>query len=54
MVFRHAVVRLMSLCHGSALEEISGNSIQVDAIDTLGLVVAVVAVATRLVSGRSK
>eukprot|EP00929_Paragymnodinium_shiwhaense_P078297 TRINITY_DN40562_c0_g1_i5.p2 TRINITY_DN40562_c0_g1~~TRINITY_DN40562_c0_g1_i5.p2 ORF type:complete len:176 (-),score=28.27 TRINITY_DN40562_c0_g1_i5:83-610(-) len=36
--FRHTIVRLMSLCHGSALEEISG--IQRDSfvtIDTLGL-----------------
>lgn len=35
--FRHALVRLMSLCHGSALEEIADNSIQLPAIDTYGL-----------------
>lgn len=37
MAFRHTLVRLMSLCHGSALEEISGNSIEVESIDTFGL-----------------
>merc|ERR1719265_1794195 len=26
MKFRHTVVRLMSLCHGSALEEIAGDT----------------------------
>lgn len=35
--FRHALVRLMSLCHGSALEEISGYDIKVPSIDVLGL-----------------
>jgi len=35
--FRHALVRLMSLCHGSALEEISQNSVKVECIDILGL-----------------
>jgi predicted membrane chloride channel (bestrophin family) len=37
MKFRHTLVRLMSRCHGSALEEIAGNSIEVQAIDTQGL-----------------
>lgn len=35
--FRHALVRLMSLCHGSALEEIAGGQIVVDSIDVSGL-----------------
>lgn len=35
--FRHTLVRLMSLCHGSALEEISNDTITCDTIDTLGL-----------------
>mmetsp|Transcript_26328 Transcript_26328/g.71547 ORF Transcript_26328/g.71547 Transcript_26328/m.71547 type:complete len:455 (-) Transcript_26328:91-1455(-) len=37
--FRHTIVRLMSLCHGSALEEIgdSDNPDHLIAIDTLGL-----------------
>jgi predicted membrane chloride channel (bestrophin family) len=35
--FRHAIVRLMSLAHGAALEEIADNQIQVDTIDILGL-----------------
>lgn len=35
--FRHTLVRLMSRCHGSALEEIAENSIQLEAVDTFGL-----------------
>eukprot|EP00929_Paragymnodinium_shiwhaense_P041242 TRINITY_DN2142_c0_g4_i1.p1 TRINITY_DN2142_c0_g4~~TRINITY_DN2142_c0_g4_i1.p1 ORF type:complete len:597 (-),score=173.76 TRINITY_DN2142_c0_g4_i1:137-1927(-) len=36
--FRHTIVRLMSLCHGSALEEIAGiDRGQLNAIDVLGL-----------------
>lgn len=35
--FRHTLVRLMSLCHGSALEEISGESASFDTIDPFGL-----------------
>jgi len=35
--FRHTIVRLMSLCHGSALEEIAGNQIQLETIDIMGL-----------------
>eukprot|EP00747_Dinoflagellata_sp_TGD_P183780 gnl/TRDRNA2_/TRDRNA2_38922_c0_seq1.p1 gnl/TRDRNA2_/TRDRNA2_38922_c0~~gnl/TRDRNA2_/TRDRNA2_38922_c0_seq1.p1 ORF type:complete len:583 (+),score=117.09 gnl/TRDRNA2_/TRDRNA2_38922_c0_seq1:89-1837(+) len=35
--FRHCLVRLMSLCHGSALEEIADNQIQLETIDTFGL-----------------
>jgi len=35
--FRHSIVRLMSLCHGSALEEIAGIDGALVAIDTLGL-----------------
>jgi hypothetical protein len=35
--FRHTLVRLMSLCHGSALEEIAGNGIKVESIDIGGL-----------------
>lgn len=35
--FRHTLVRLMSLCHGSALEEISDNQVAVDVIDIAGL-----------------
>merc|ERR1719491_752049 len=36
--FRHTAVRLMSLCHGSALEEIAGGSAEeVDTIDPFGL-----------------
>lgn len=35
---RHTLVRLMSLCHGSALEEIAGDKAQgVETIDSLGL-----------------
>eukprot|EP00928_Gymnodinium_smaydae_P079755 TRINITY_DN6360_c0_g1_i1.p1 TRINITY_DN6360_c0_g1~~TRINITY_DN6360_c0_g1_i1.p1 ORF type:complete len:538 (-),score=96.90 TRINITY_DN6360_c0_g1_i1:144-1757(-) len=37
MRFRHTVVRLMSLCHGSALEEIAGHSDEVETIDPYGL-----------------
>jgi predicted membrane chloride channel (bestrophin family) len=37
MKFRHTLVRLMSRCHGSALEEIAENSITLQAIDTPGL-----------------
>jgi predicted membrane chloride channel (bestrophin family) len=35
--FRHSLVRLMSLCHGSALEEIAENSIRLEVIDIAGL-----------------
>jgi len=35
--FRNTLVRLMSLCHGSALEEIAGNQIKLEAIDVFGL-----------------
>lgn len=35
--FRHTIVRLMSLAHGSALEEIAGNQVQLDTIDVFGL-----------------
>jgi len=35
--FRHTIIRIMSLCHGSALEEIAGNNIQLESIDTFGL-----------------
>lgn len=35
--FRHTLVRLMSLCHGSALEEIAGNAIKIESIDVFGL-----------------
>lgn len=35
--FRHTLVRLMSLCHGSALEEIADNQIQLESIDSFGL-----------------
>mmetsp|Transcript_119217 Transcript_119217/g.299781 ORF Transcript_119217/g.299781 Transcript_119217/m.299781 type:complete len:599 (-) Transcript_119217:195-1991(-) len=35
--FRHTIVRLMSLCHASALEEISGLEAELDTIDTCGL-----------------
>jgi len=37
LCFRHALVRLMSLCHGSALEEIAGDNIEVESIDITGL-----------------
>lgn len=37
MKFRHSLVRLMSLCHGSALEEIADNQIAVDVVDIAGL-----------------
>mmetsp|Transcript_109328 Transcript_109328/g.189732 ORF Transcript_109328/g.189732 Transcript_109328/m.189732 type:complete len:480 (-) Transcript_109328:231-1670(-) len=37
MEFRHSLVRLMSLCHGSALEEITENTIKLPSIDTYGL-----------------
>jgi len=35
--FRHTLVRLMSLCHGSSLEEIAGDAIKLDSIDVFGL-----------------
>jgi len=35
--FRHTIVRLMSLCHASALEEISGMDAELETIDTRGL-----------------
>mmetsp|Transcript_130377 Transcript_130377/g.237084 ORF Transcript_130377/g.237084 Transcript_130377/m.237084 type:complete len:617 (+) Transcript_130377:68-1918(+) len=37
--FRHTIVRLMSLCHGSALEEIAGNAGdgELETIDSFGL-----------------
>eukprot|EP00439_Symbiodinium_sp_Y106_P036468 s3449_g4.t1 len=35
--FRHTLVRLMSLCHGSALEEISGDVVELAVIDVMGL-----------------
>jgi len=35
--FRHTLVRLMSLCHGSALEEIADNQIKIQSIDVFGL-----------------
>mmetsp|Transcript_21914 Transcript_21914/g.62916 ORF Transcript_21914/g.62916 Transcript_21914/m.62916 type:complete len:548 (+) Transcript_21914:71-1714(+) len=35
--FRHTIVRLMSLCHGSALEEISGMGGMMETIDVCGL-----------------
>merc|ERR1740121_244624 len=35
--FRHAIVRLMSLCHASALEEIASMGSQMETIDVLGL-----------------
>jgi predicted membrane chloride channel (bestrophin family) len=35
--FRHTLVRLMSLCHGSALEEIASNQIKIESIDVFGL-----------------
>merc|ERR1719379_1066718 len=38
MNFRHTIVRIMSLCHGSALEEIAGGSgEEVETIDPFGL-----------------
>jgi len=37
MRFRHTLVRLMSLCHGSALEEISGDVAELRVIDVMGL-----------------
>lgn len=37
MNFRHTIIRLMSLAHGSALEEISGNSMELESIDVFGL-----------------
>ena len=37
MAFRHTLVRLMSLCHGSALEEISGDVAELQVIDVMGL-----------------
>jgi len=36
-LFRHTIVRLTSLCHGSALEEISGMSGTLEIIDITGL-----------------
>lgn len=35
--FRHTLVRLMSLCHASALEEICGDRFHFETIDTFGL-----------------
>mmetsp|Transcript_82161 Transcript_82161/g.232908 ORF Transcript_82161/g.232908 Transcript_82161/m.232908 type:complete len:397 (-) Transcript_82161:128-1318(-) len=35
--FRHTLVRLMSLCHGNALEEISNDQFLLDTIDVFGL-----------------
>merc|ERR1719188_812018 len=35
ILFRHTIVRLMSLCHASALEEISGMDTELETIDTL-------------------
>eukprot|EP00747_Dinoflagellata_sp_TGD_P111835 gnl/TRDRNA2_/TRDRNA2_171316_c3_seq5.p1 gnl/TRDRNA2_/TRDRNA2_171316_c3~~gnl/TRDRNA2_/TRDRNA2_171316_c3_seq5.p1 ORF type:complete len:729 (-),score=139.55 gnl/TRDRNA2_/TRDRNA2_171316_c3_seq5:79-2265(-) len=35
--FRHTIVRLMSLCHGSALEEIAGDNIKLETVDVFGL-----------------
>jgi len=35
--FRHTLVRLMSLCHGSSLEEIAGDQIKLESIDVFGL-----------------
>eukprot|EP00927_Polykrikos_kofoidii_P006526 TRINITY_DN1263_c0_g1_i2.p1 TRINITY_DN1263_c0_g1~~TRINITY_DN1263_c0_g1_i2.p1 ORF type:complete len:605 (-),score=114.26 TRINITY_DN1263_c0_g1_i2:299-2113(-) len=35
--FRHTLVRLMSVCHGSALEEIADNQIKLRVIDVNGL-----------------
>lgn len=35
--FRHTIVRLMSLAHGSALEEIAGAQVEFDTIDVFGL-----------------
>jgi predicted membrane chloride channel (bestrophin family) len=35
--FRHTVVRIMSLCHGNALEEISDGQFQMESLDTGGL-----------------
>lgn len=38
MAFRHTIVRLMSLCHGSALEEIAGSDAEeCETIDSFGL-----------------
>lgn len=37
MKFRHTIVRLMSLAHGSALEEIAGDQVQLETIDIFGL-----------------
>lgn len=38
MNFRHTIVRLMSLCHGSALEEIAGSDAEeCETIDSFGL-----------------
>jgi len=37
MTFRHTIVRLMSLCHASALEEISGLNVELETIDMWGL-----------------
>mmetsp|Transcript_35598 Transcript_35598/g.83222 ORF Transcript_35598/g.83222 Transcript_35598/m.83222 type:complete len:480 (-) Transcript_35598:172-1611(-) len=37
MEFRHTIVRLMSLCHASALEEIAGETEELETIDTYGL-----------------
>lgn len=35
--FRHTLIRLMSLCHGSSLEEIADNQIKLESIDVFGL-----------------
>lgn len=35
--FRHTLIRLMSLCHGNALEEISDYGMRLETIDTFGL-----------------
>jgi len=37
MEFRHTLVRLMSLCHGAALEEISANQFELKTIDVRGI-----------------
>jgi len=35
--FRHSLIRLMSLCHGSSLEEIAGGDVKMEVIDMEGL-----------------
>jgi len=37
MAFRHVLVRLVSMAHGAALEEISGSKTKIELIDPLGL-----------------